>query len=98
INSDQMLWSMAGNLAMVYRVFFGMSFEADRLVFDPYVPQAYTGTKQVNGFKYRDAILDIEVKGFGNAIARFTLDGQEVEQPEIPGELSGRHRIVIELN
>ena len=39
INSDRMLWSMAGNLAMVHRVFMGMSFEADGIRFSPAVPK-----------------------------------------------------------
>ena len=34
INSHRMLWSMAGNLAMVHRVFMGMEFKNDGLYFN----------------------------------------------------------------
>ncbi len=35
INSHRMLWSMAGNLAMVHRLFMGLSFEVDGIQFQP---------------------------------------------------------------
>ncbi|MEZ4685478.1 MAG: hypothetical protein R3B47_05275 [Bacteroidia bacterium] len=37
---------MAGNLAMVHRVFMGMQFETDGLKAAPVVPEAYSGTKR----------------------------------------------------
>jgi Bacterial alpha-L-rhamnosidase 6 hairpin glycosidase domain len=59
INSDRMLWSMAGNLAMVHRVFIGMSFEADGIRFQPVVPKTYGGKKTLSNFHYRNAVLHI---------------------------------------
>ena len=53
-----------------------MHFEADRLVFKPFVPQAFAGKRTLGGFKYRHAVLDLEVQGFGNEIKTITLDGQ----------------------
>ena len=47
INSHRMLWSMAGNLAMVHRVFMGMDFKVDGLVFNPVIPQVYGGKKDL---------------------------------------------------
>ena len=41
INSHRMLWSMAGNLAMVHRVFMGIEFDTDGLHLNPVVPEAY---------------------------------------------------------
>ncbi|NHZ84902.1 MAG: glycogen debranching protein, partial [Planctomycetia bacterium] len=35
INSDRQLWSVAGNLAIIYRIFFGMEFQSDGLYFQP---------------------------------------------------------------
>jgi len=52
INSHRMLWSMAGNLAMVHRVFIGMDFQNDGLSFNPVVPKNYGGTKTLSNFKY----------------------------------------------
>jgi len=40
INSHRMLWSMAGMLAMVHRVFIGMSFDANGIRFQPAIPAA----------------------------------------------------------
>lgn len=96
-NSHRMLWSMAGNLAMVHRVFIGMSFETDGIHFKPVVPQAYGGDRTLSNFRYRNAVLDITVKGFGNEIKKVTLDGKIVDQAFIACDAVGTHKVVIEL-
>jgi hypothetical protein len=98
INSDHMLWSMAGNLAMVHRIFIGMDFEPDGIRFQPFIPEVYGGTKTLSNFSYRKAKLDITVKGFGKGIASFKLDGKSVDEPFFSGNLKGKHRIEIELD
>ncbi len=98
INSDRMLWSMAGNLAMVYRVFMGISFETDGLHFHPVVPEVYGGTRTLTNFKYRQATLDITIKGHGNVIQRISMDGRELKDGFVPANLTGNHTIEIELN
>lgn len=97
INSDRMLWSMAGNLSIVYRIFMGMHFGEKGIDFRPAVPQTYTGTKNLSNFKYRNAVLNITVKGFGNKIKSFSLDGK-ASKPYFPADLTGNHNIVIELD
>lgn len=98
INSDRQLWSVAGNLAMVYRIFLGMEFQPNQLVFNPFVPKSFEGEKTIKNFTYRQASLDITVKGFGNKIKKFTIDGVESKKNVINGDLAGKHTIVIELN
>ncbi len=97
INSDRMLWSMSGNMAMVLRVFMGMSFEANGIAFQPAIPEAYAGRHHLSSFRYRDMILDISVNGFGNSISTISLDGNVLESPFIADSLKGEHTIVIEL-
>ncbi len=98
INSHRMLWSMAGNLAMVHRVFMGMSFEADGLRFQPVIPSSYPGTKTLSRFRYRGAVLDITVEGFGNRIESITLDGEPLEDAFLPADISGEHTLNIAMN
>jgi glycogen debranching enzyme len=97
INSDRMLWSMAGNLSMVHRVFMGMSFETDGLYFHPVIPAVFDGDKTLSNFKYRNAILNITVKGFGNTIRKVTLDGKELDRAFLPNTISGKHDVLIEM-
>ena len=98
INSDRQLWSVAGNLATVYRIYFGMDFQPTKLVFNPFIPKTFTGTKTLKNFMYRKANLTINLKGFGNKIKKITLDGKEIKKPEIDGNLSGKHVIDIEMS
>ena len=97
INSDRMLWSMAGNLSMVHRVFMGMSFEVDGLYFKPVIPKAYGGVKTLSNFKYRQSVLNITVNGFGNKVSKITMDGQPLANAMAPNNLKGPHTIVIEM-
>ncbi|QIX61349.1 glycogen debranching protein [Hymenobacter sp. BT18] len=97
INSSNMLWSLSGALGMVYKGLFGMDFQADQLVFRPFVPQALQGSRKLTGFRYRQAVLDIQLNGFGRTIRSITLDGQPLAGAAVPATLSGAHTVRIEL-
>ncbi len=97
INSDRMLWSMAGNLAMVHRLFIGMNFEPDGIRFKPVIPQNYAGNKKLSNFHYRKSILEITVSGFGNQIDKISLDGLPLDEPFFPANLEGNHKIAIKM-
>ncbi len=96
INSHRMLWSMAGNLAMVHRIFMGINFEEDGIRFNPVIPESYGGNRQLANFKYRDAILEINISGHGNIIESFSIDGTESDS-FFPSDLTGDHTIDIEM-
>lgn len=96
-NSSNMLWSIAGNISIVHRLFFGINFSEDGLGFNPFVPKQLAGDKRLTGFKYRNAVLDIEVKGYGNEIATFTMDGKKKKDAVVDSRTNGKHQIVIEL-
>ena len=97
INSDRMLWSMAGNMAMVHRVFMGMEFEMDGLHFNPVVPKAYGGEKTLSNFKYRNANLSVKVKGFGTKIKSVSINGKLVDKAFIDKNATGNQEVIIEL-
>ena len=97
INSSNMLWSLSGNLSVVYSVLFGMSFEKDGLAFRPFVPKAMDGTRRLEGYPYRNAVLDITLEGYGSGISAFYLDGEKAEA-NLPGDLEGKHEVRIVLD
>jgi len=98
INSDRQLWSVAGNLAIVYRIFFGMQFKPDELVMKPFIPQSYGGKRSLKNFRYRQSILDITIEGFGDKIESATVDGKALQTASVKSDLSGRHQIFIRMN
>lgn len=97
INSSNMLWSLAGNISIVHKVLFGIHINDDELVFTPFVPKALKDKRSLTNFKYRDAILDIEMEGYGNTINSFSIDGKVVKKAAIPAGLKGIHTIKIIL-
>ena len=98
INSHRMLWSMAGNLAMVHRVFMGIEFETTGLQLNPTVPSTYGGTKQLENFSYRNATLNITVNGHGYRTSQVTINGQPADAAFIPADATGTYDVVIELD
>ncbi|MDE5628905.1 MAG: hypothetical protein K2I69_05030 [Muribaculaceae bacterium] len=96
LNSSNMLWCLAGNIAVTHKILFGIHFEKDGLAFAPFVPRALAAERSLTGFKYRNAVLDITVKGYGNEIKSFTLNGKE-HKPFLPADIKGHNTIVITM-
>ncbi|MGE4568781.1 MAG: hypothetical protein AB7C90_06305 [Bacteroidales bacterium] len=96
--ADGHLWSIAANLSVVYRVYFGLDFQAKGLAFFPVVPEKLGGVKKLSGLKYRNAVLDITLSGFGTGISSFKIDGAPAEKFYIPAEMEGAHTIEIVMN
>lgn len=94
LNSSNMLWCLAGNLALTHKLLFGIEFTTDGLAFHPYVPKVLGADRSLDNFKYRNAVLDISIKGYGNRIKSFKLDGKE-HAPLLPGNIKGRHSVEI---
>ena len=97
VNSDRQLWSVAANIAMVYRVFAGMDFKEDGIYFSPTIPKAFSGNIIIRSFRYRKATLNISISGFGNEIEKFMIDGVETENYLLPAATTGEHKIDIIL-
>ena len=97
VNSSTMLWSLSGSLSVVYKVLFGMEFTPNELVFKPFVPRALQGERELTNFRYRAAVLSIELRGFGNQVEKVYLDGSPLARAAVPATLTGRHRLRIQL-
>jgi len=98
INSSIMLWSLSGNISIIHKVLFGIRFEENKLIFKPFVPKGMQGKRTLTNFKYRNALLDIELSGYGNRIISFELDGTKTSSFELPETISGKHTIRIALD
>lgn len=95
INSSNMLWSLSGALSITYRVLFGINYEADAISFAPVVPKKLAADRRLEGFRYRDMTLDVQVEGYGDVIRSFELDGVQQSDYLVPADLTGRHEVRI---
>lgn len=98
INSHRMLWSMAGNMAMVNRVLMGIQFESGGIYFKPVVPEAYQGVRELRNFPYRNSKLNIRLEGWGNQIKSFRVNGKKLDIPFISCDLIGDVSVEIQLD
>ena len=97
INSSNMLWSLSGNIALVYKILFGIQYNENSMVFHPLVPKALAGKRNLENYPYRKALLSIEIEGYGNRIASMMLDGVVLHGDSIPANLKGNHQVKIKL-
>ena len=98
INSSNMLWCLAGNISITFKLLKGMEFGADQLNFAPVVPENLKADRTVRNFRYRNATLDVTVSGYGDTIKSFKLDGQKMSEAVVPGNLEGHHTVEIEMS
>lgn len=98
INSHRMLWSMAGNMAMINRVLMGIQFETGGIHFKPVVPKVYQGIRELRNFPYRKSLLNIRLHGWGNQIKSFKVNGKELAVPFVSCDLSGEISVEIQLD
>jgi len=92
------LWSDTGYLGMVYKGLFGMDFQPRFVEFSPTKVFETDDTISLRNVKYREAILDIYVTGWGNIVTSFKLNGEVQESPKIFGDVIGRQKIEIEVH
>jgi len=97
------LWSDTGYLGMVYKGVFGMDFQPDGVEFSPSKDKGKTTGLEMDktisllNVKYRKAILDIHVTGFGNKVTSFKLNGEVREVPKVDALITGRQLIEIDV-
>jgi hypothetical protein len=98
---SRQLCSDAGYLGMVYKGLFGMDFQKGAIEFAPSKVEGKDGVLKTNetmsllNVKYRRAILDIHVTGFGTNVTSFKLNGQVQELPKMDAYVIGRQLIEI---
>ena len=90
-------WSATAYISMVTKGLFGMKFSESSLSFSPFLPDGI-GSIALRNLTYRNADLNISIKGKGSNITSFTLDGKGQKEYTIPSTIKGRHNIVIILN
>ena len=98
LNSSNMLWCLSGNLAITHKILFGIDFRKDSLAFHPFVPKIFSGTRTLNNFKYRDATIDITVKGHGDRIKTFKLNGKKQQPFILAGMAHGKLNVEITMD
>ncbi|WNV82951.1 ricin-type beta-trefoil lectin domain protein [Umezawaea sp. Da 62-37] len=89
-------WSATAYLRMLYQGMLGMAFLDDGLAFGPNLPWGW-GDVTVSGLRYRNATLNVTLRGAGSTIASYRLDGVTSSSRTIPKSLTGTHTVEIAL-
>lgn len=89
-------WSATVYLRNVYMNIAGMRFSEKGIRLEP-IGSSLVSKISLCNVKYRDALLNISVKGNGNNIASFKFNGRETEN-FIPCDIKGKNNIEIILN
>ena len=98
INSSNMLWSLSGNLSIVHRILFGLDFQKEKIAFHPFIPKEWKGNRTLKNVIFREAILDIDVVGYGDHIAKFSVDGKPQAEASFAAHLKGKHKVSLVMS
>ena len=79
LNSSNMLWSLAGNLALTQRILFGIGLEKEGIRFRPFVPEVMGETRVLENFPYRSGRISVTVNGFGSDVASLEVNGKRLD-------------------
>ena len=82
---------------LVIKSIMGVDVGSGTMEFHPLVPQCLGGEMSVRGLRYGDAVVDVNIRGFGSRIARFEIDGEPTSEYCIQSSVTGRHRVDIQL-
>lgn len=83
---------------VVLRTIFGLNPGADGLHINPFVIDALGDYHKLSGFRYRNATLDVTVRGKGNIISTFAIDGKISASNVVAGDVAGHHEVEISLS
>ena len=97
-NSGSALLSVAANLSIPLRVFAGINMNEEGITIQPLVPKGWMSKKQLTNLKYRKAILDITIQGYGDRVSAFYFDGKKLKEPFVSSSMNGRHSVRIVMN
>ncbi len=112
VNSQRQLWSVAGYLAMVHRVIFGLEARPEGLVVRPYLTatlrrQLFAGTETLvlTDFPYRGRLVDVVLhlpaataSGGSYSVARVEFNGAPLDGPVLRAEqLETTNRVDVHL-
>lgn len=87
-------WSATAYISMVINGLFGLNFNENSLSFTPFLPKEISSV-ELKDLTYRNAKLNISIKGKGNTIESFLLDGKKQVNYSIASTLKGTHSITI---
>jgi len=89
-------WCATGYMNMVYNGLLGIRFKTDGITFSPFLPDG-VNSLELKDIPYRQAVLDIIVKGNGTNIKSFSLNGVKQSTFKIDATIQGANKIEIEL-
>jgi len=76
--AERQTWSATAYLRMILRDIIGMEFRVDGIEFQPFLPEDMN-TLEFGDFYYLNQIININIKGSGNVLKTFKVNGVEQE-------------------
>lgn len=94
--AERQTWSATAWLRMLWLDIMGMQFNPEGIRFSPRLPDG-VNELSLRGLKYRNALLNIHIKGKGKRVADFRLNGVVRSEALLPSSVSGKIDLEIQL-
>ncbi len=92
--TSRQTWAATAYLRMVLLGLAGMRFDTRGVRFEPCIPEGISSI-DLRNVRYRNAILDVAIRGTGTKVTHCTVNGKDAHDRMIPAEATGRQAIAI---
>lgn len=96
-SSVRQTWSATAFIRMIFFGLIGMEFGTDGICFYPVIPEEYHEVC-LTGLKYRNMVMDIEIRGNGSVIREFKVNGAGRAVHKLSGEETGSVKVEIVIS
>lgn len=80
------------------RTVFGIEPCVDGLRVRPFVHEALGDYRKISGLRYRNSELTVTVRGRGDVVSTFSIDGEVTAEAKVPADIKGKHDIEVVLS
>jgi glycogen debranching enzyme len=95
--TSRQTWAATAYLRMLFFGVIGIDVTTDGVRFSPFLPTGISELK-IKEIKFRDMILNIELKGTGSSIQEVKINGEQKDQTFVPTNYTGSVSVEIILD
>lgn len=94
-NRVSSLSSLSGSLNLIFHHVFGFEFTHQGLKIAPFLPKGLDADHRLLRYQYRDATLNIRLRGYGDQVHAIYIGSKALNEPIIPHDLVGEHQVTV---
>lgn len=94
-NRTQSLSAVSTTIGTLLQQIFGIEYTEEGILLNPFVPKSLNGEHRILGLRYREAILNLKLRGYGDQVYAIFIGQRPLTKALIPASLEGVYDITV---